>query len=218
MNDGCQVIRINRKAWLLKAETTIDRRAYIVDDNEAFRTTVRRMLTSAGIYCEEFVSAEALLAGQSYRAPGCVLLDVRLPGMSGLDLLLRLKQEPLGNPIIMMSGHGDIPTAVSAVKAGAMDFIQKPFRKDDLLFVVENGFELLRKHQESPANRLDSLSRREQQVLIAFADGVPNKVVANRLNLSLRTVEMHRANMYKKLGVDNLTQALFMAKERGLVE
>ena len=195
----------------------IVRRAYIVDDDAALRMTMHRMLSDAGIETQQFDSAEAFLAGYSDRPAGCVLLDVRLPGMDGLELLDQIAGLAPANPFIMVSGYGDIPSAVRSVQKGALDFIQKPFRKEQLLDVVGRAFEKL----ESATNQVQQfevLTPREREVLLAFSDGAPNKIVAARLALSPRTVEMHRARIFQKLGVTNLSQALLRAADAGLIE
>lgn len=194
---------------------SFDRRAYIVDDDAALRNTIRRTLTGSGILTEEFESAESFLLGQSQRRLGCVLLDVSLPGMSGIELLHRIRSEAVPHPVIMMSGHGDIRLAVGAVKAGALDFVEKPFRAEQLRHAVENGFKLITEDHRSHSLISEALTKRERETLLAFAGGTPNKAVAEALGLSIRTVEMYRANIIKKLGVKNLTQALFLAKDGG---
>ena len=194
-----------------------DRHAYIVDDDPALRRTVGRMLAEAGVTAEEFETAEAFLDGYSERPLGCVLLDVRLPGIDGLELLERIANLVPPNPVIMLSGYGDIPSAVRAVKRGAIDFLQKPFHKAQLLDVVEKAFEeierTVRTHQD-----FATLTPREREVLLAFKDGAANKIVAWRLDLSPRTVEMHRARILKKLGVSNLTAALLRARDADLMQ
>lgn len=195
-------------------EPKIDRCAFIVDDEPALRSLVRRMLTISGVYTEEFETAEAFLTGLNARPIGCVILDIQLPGMSGLDLLARLKEARWVSPVIMLSGQGEIMAAVKAVKEGAFDYVQKPFRKADLMRPVENAFDQIRTLLASPAAKMRNLSKREQQTLSAFAGGASNKVVARALGLSVRTVEMHRANLVRKLGVQNLTQALLQVEER----
>jgi two-component system response regulator FixJ len=196
----------------------IDRRAYVIDDEPALRSTIRRILTPTGILTEEFDSAEDFLASATERPIGCILLDLKLPGISGLDLLEQLRGSGVADPVVMISGHGDIPLALAAVKAGAMDFIEKPFRKEQLLNVVEAAFALVARLQQSHQGGLDALSPRERELLLQFRGGASNKVVAHALGLSVRTVETHRANILRKLGVDNLTQALFLAKEAGLLD
>jgi len=196
----------------------IDRRAYIIDDEPALRSTIRRILTPTGILTEEFESGEAFLSGPAERPPGCILLDLKLPGISGLDVLKRMRAQGMRDPVIMISGHGDIPLALSAVKAGAVDFIEKPFRKEQLLKVVGEAFDIVRSLQGPAVSGLGALTAREREVLRAFGNGTSNKAVANELALSIRTVETHRANLVRKLGVDNLTQALFLAKDAGLLE
>lgn len=187
----------------------------MVEDDEALRRTIRRVLTDAGIYTEEFDSAEALLEGYSERPLGVILLDMRLPRMGGLELLDRLENLLPANPVVMISGYGDIPSAVRAVRSGALDFLQKPFRKDELIRVIQGAF--ARIEAVDSAGAFESLTAREKEVLFAFADGEPNKAVASRLELSPRTVEMHRARIIRKLGVCNLTQALLRARDIGLI-
>ena len=193
----------------------LDRRVYVVEDDEALRRTIRRARTDAGIYTVEFDSAEALLEGYSERPLGVILLDMRLPGMSGLELLDRLENLLPANPVVMISGYGDIPSAVRAVRQGALDFLQKPFRKDELISVIQGAF--ARIEAVESAGAFESLTAREKEVLLAFADGTSNKVVASRLNLSSRTVEMHRSRIIRKFGVANLTQALLRARDMGLI-
>ena len=194
----------------------IDRHAFIFDDEPALRTLVRRMLTSSGVYTEEFDTAEAFLTGLSSRPIGCVILDIQLPGMNGLDLLNRLKEARVPSPVVILSGQGEVMAAVRAVKEGAFDYVQKPFRKSDLMQPVESAFAHISSLSTSPSARLRNLTARERQTLSAFSGGASNKVVARTLGLSVRTVEMHRANLVHKLGVQNLTQALLLAEERGI--
>lgn len=193
-----------------------ERRAYIVDDDPALRRTMSRMLAEAGIATDEFDSAENFLAGYSERPLGCVFLDVRLPGLTGLDLLDQIANLSPANPVIMVSGYGDIPSAVRAVKTGALDFLQKPFRKEQLLDLAAKAFNRIDK-LTIQEQEFEALTPREREVLSAFADGAANKIVATRLNLSPRTVEMHRARIFKKLGVPNLAQALLRARDGGLI-
>lgn len=184
---------------------------YIVDDDPALRRTVIRTLAETDAEIIEFDSAEALLAGYSDRPTGCILLDIRLPGLSGLTLLEQISKLKPANAVIMLSGYGDIPSAVSAVKLGALDFIQKPFRKEQLVERLKKAFEKLAAEM-ADQERLEVLTPRERDVLDAFSSGAPNKIVAFELGLSPRTVEMHRARIFKKLGVVNLSQALLYAR------
>lgn len=175
-----------------------------------------RMLADTGSCIDEYESAEEFLAGYSERPRGCVLLDVKLPKMSGLELLEKTADLAPANPVIMVSGFGDIPSAVRAVKMGAVDFLQKPFRKEQLIEVVGRAFQQIETSAQAGLE-LECLTPRERDVLIAFADGAPNKIVAARLALSPRTIEMHRARIFRKLGVTNLSQALLRARDAGLI-
>lgn len=193
-----------------------NKRVYIVDDDAALRRTVRRMLAELDPDVEEFDCAETFLRGYSQRAMGCVLLDMRLPGMSGLDLLKRICALPPANPVIMLSGFGDIPSAVRSLQSGALDFLQKPFGKEQLLRAVAKGLQTIAAGAPGRAE-LQLLTQREREVLHAFSEGASNKVVAAELGLSPRTIEMHRARIFKKLRVANLSQALLRARDaRGL--
>ena len=188
------------------------RQAYIVSEKSALRSVLRRSLISAGILTEEFNSAEAFLAEIGNRPLGIVLLDVRLPGINGLELLGRLKNEEVQHPVIMVSSHDDIPTALGAAKAGALDFIEAPFCREQLVGVTERAFAFVSALQQSRSGKIETLTPREREVLIAFADGKPIKAVAKDLDLSARTVEVHRANIIRKLDVGNFLQALYLAQ------
>ena len=191
------------------------RRVYIVEDDAALRRMMSRMLADSVSCIDEYESAEDFLGGYSERPRGCVLLDVKLPKMNGLELLERTSELAPTNPVIMVSGYGDIPSAVRAVQMGALDFLQKPFRKEQLIEVVDRAFLQIESNAQAELE-LECLTPRERDVLIAFADGAPNKIVAARLSLSPRTVEMHRARIFRKLGVTNLSQALLRARDSGL--
>lgn len=192
-----------------------DRRAYIVDDDAALRATMRRILISVGVHSEEFASAEALLENYGGRPLGCVLLDIRLPGMSGLELLPVLRRQAPPNPVVVVSGQADIPLAVAVVRAGAMEVVEKPFRRERLLAAVDQAFQLIAEMQVSSPASIELLTSREREVLLAFAGGDPTKSVAARLDLSPRTVEMYRSGIVRKLGVKNMTQAILRARDCG---
>jgi two-component system response regulator FixJ len=195
----------------------VERRAYVIDDEKLVRSLVRYALAEGGIEVEEFDCSEAFLADHERRPPGCIVVDIGLPGMDGLDLLEIVAKSGRAHPVVILSANGDVPNAVRAGRLGVVDFIEKPFRVDQLIAAVEKGFEILRARGESRIPSLATLTRREKEVLVSFVDGSPNKVVAHSLGLSVRTVELHRANMMKKLGVRSLSQALLIAKEGGYV-
>lgn len=188
------------------------RYAYIVEDDAALRKVVRRTLVDLNAEVVEFSSAEEFLPGYSERPIGCVLLDLRLPGMSGLELLQQIAGLKPANAVIILSAFGDVPSAVNAMRHGAVDFIQKPFRKDDLLKVVSASFEKVEAIAQDD-QQLEMLTPRERDVLNALRNGEQNKIVAAKLGMSPRTVEMHRARIFRKLGVANLSQALLRVRD-----
>jgi two-component system response regulator FixJ len=192
------------------------RHVYLVDDDASLRNVMRAMLAGHDIVVHEFESAETFLSNYPKRPPGCVLLDMRLPGMSGLDVLERMSEMGSRNAVIIVSGYADIPSAVRAVKMGAIDYIQKPFRKRQLVAQVTKALQAV-EAQTRNAGKFETLTPREREVLLAFRDGAQNKVVAAKLGLSPRTVEMYRARVFTKLGVANLPQALRRANEAGLI-
>ncbi|MEA3051233.1 MAG: two-component system, LuxR family, response regulator FixJ [Sphingomonadales bacterium] len=194
-----------------------ERRAYIIDDERLLRALVRQAVAEFCTVVEEYESAESFLVGHSDRPAGCIIVDINLPGINGLDLLEVIARGRAAYPVVVVSANGNVPHAVRAGRLGVVDFIEKPFRIDQLLSAVQKGFELLESGPMSRISALGTLTRREKEVLVSFADGAPNKVVAYSLGLSVRTVELHRANMMKKLGVRSLSQALLIAKDGGYV-
>lgn len=194
-----------------------DRRAYIIEDERLLRAVVRQSLAECCTDIEEFESAEAFLIGHHERPAGCIVVDIGLPGINGLDLLEVIARGRAAYPVIVVSANGNVPHAVRAGRLGVIDFIEKPFRVDQLIAAVEKGFDLLRTQDLPRIRALETLTRREKEVLLSFADGAPNKIVAYNLGLSVRTIELHRANMMKKLGVRSLSQALLIAKDAGYV-
>jgi two-component system response regulator FixJ len=195
----------------------MDRRAYIIDDERLLRSLVRQALADCCTHFEEYGSAESFLAEHRSRPPGCIIVDIGLPGMDGLDLLETISRGRAAYPVIVVSANGNLAHGVRAGRLGVVDFIEKPFRIEDLVAAVEQGFELLRTQKLARIRALAELTRREKEVLVCFADGAPNKVVAHGLGLSVRTVEVHRANLVRKLGVRSLGQALLVAKDGGYV-
>ena len=193
------------------------RLVHLVDDDEAIRRSVGFMLKTSGFHVRTYESGVDLLKSASNLEAGCILLDIRMPGMDGLELQAALRDKGIGLPVIIMTGHGDVTLAVQAMKAGAVDFIEKPFEKAVLLSAIDHGLERLRRSAASvdradeAAVRLQALTPREREVLDGLAKGLPNKTIAYDLGISPRTVEIHRANLMSKLGVKSLSEALRIA-------
>ena len=199
------------------------RLVHLVDDDEAIRRSVGFMLKTSGFHVRTYESGLELLKAAPNLEPGCVLLDIRMPAMDGLEVQAALRDKGVTLPVIIMTGHGDVSLAVQAMKAGAVDFIEKPFEKAVLLSAIEHGVERLKKsaanldRADEAAVRLQALTPREREVLDGLAKGLPNKTIAYDLGISPRTVEIHRANVMSKLGVRSLSEALriaFAAQER----
>jgi two-component system response regulator TtrR len=184
--------------------------AYVVDDDEAIRTLWRWLMESNGIAVQTFSTAAEFIS--AYRAGGlaCLVLDVRLPGMSGLELQEYLKREGIEIPIVFVSGHGDVPTAVSAIKGGAVDFIQKHFGYREVLAIIQRAFERdaeireKRAKRSQVAERVAALTEREREVMQRVIEGKLNKVIADELGISVKTVEFHRAKVMEKMGADSV--------------
>lgn len=189
---------------------------FIVDDDEAVRDSLSWLMQSVGLGTETFHSADAFLQGYSDDRPGCLILDIRMPGMSGLELQNLLKERDFRLPLIIISGHADVPMAVRGLKAGAFDFIEKPFNDQLLLDIVQRAIEHDRQQRESHAEldewraRMDSLTPREREVLDLVVAGAANKVISSELGVSLKTVEAHRARVMDKLKADSLSQLVRM--------
>jgi len=196
---------------------------HVVDDDEAVRDSVAFLLRSAQIEVEVYDSAAALL-GKAVGATGCVVTDVRMPEMSGIDLMRRLKELGITLPVIVMTGHGDVPLAVEAMKAGAADFIEKPFNDETMLTAVRAALargEAVGKRDAERAEieqRLNSLSGREHEVLLGLVRGHPNKIIAHDLGISPRTVEIYRANVMTKMDAPSLSDLVRMALIAGIFE
>lgn len=187
---------------------------FIVDDDEGIRDGLSMLLSTVGQSCRTFASAAEFLDDYDPADRGCLVLDIRMPRMSGLELQAELNVRGSNLPIIFITGHGDIPMAVEAMRHGAMDFIRKPFREQDLLDRINEALdiELVRRkraiEQNELVDRIDSLTDRETAVFEAVADGKMNKVIGFDLGISERTVEVHRANVMKKLGVRTLAELI----------
>ncbi|MCU0920200.1 MAG: response regulator [Burkholderiaceae bacterium] len=193
---------------------------FIVDDDEAYRDSLAELLASVGLPCESFASAQAFLDAHDPQRAGCLVLDVRMAHMSGIALQARLKALRATIPIVFISGHGDIEMAVRAIKDGAIDFVQKPYREQQLLEAIN---EALRRDAEQrragpaaapptpappPLARLALLSAREREVLALALQGQPSKQIARRLSLSHRTVEHHRSRVLEKFGVASMVELM----------
>ena len=193
------------------------RQVYIVDDDDAIRRSVGFALKTSGFHVRAFENGADLLKSAADLDSGCILLDIRMPGMDGLEVQEALKAKGITLPVIIMTGHGDVSLAVRAMKAGAVDFIEKPFQKAVLLGALEQAFGRLRhaaanrEHSGDAAVKLQALTPREREVLAGLAKGLPNKSIAYDLGISPRTVEIHRANVMSKLGVRSLSDALRIA-------
>ena len=200
-----------------------DKVVHLVDDDEAVRRSAGFMLKTSGFTVRSFVSGVELLKEKDL-TEGCILLDVRMPEMDGLQVQRALQERGITLPVIVMTGHGDVNVAVQAMKAGAVDFIEKPFEKAVLLSALEEGFARIDqagrhgKRAEEARIRLQTLTPREHDVLEGLVRGHPNKTIAYDLDISPRTVEIHRANLMSKLGVASLSEALRIAFAAGLDE
>lgn len=192
---------------------------FVVDDDEGVRNSLRFLLKSVGLSTEAYASAGDFL--QKYKAhdPGCLILDVRMPGMSGLELQQQLNLRGATLPVIFITGHGDVPMAVEAMQHGAFDFLQKPFRDQDLIDRIQRALERdarsrtsLAQHERIRA-RFDSLTPREREVLALMIRGKANKVMAADLGVSQRTVEIHRSRVMEKTGAASLAQLVRMAMD-----
>jgi two-component system, LuxR family, response regulator FixJ len=197
--------------------TDAKRLVHLVDDDEAIRRSAGFMLKTAGLRVETYESGVELLRHARDLEPGCILLDIRMPHMDGLEVVDALKGQGVTLPVVIMTGHGDISLAVRAMKAGAIDFIEKPFEKENLLAALRAGFARLDRAGEGQERARDALARlncltpRERDVLNGLAKGLPNKTIAYDLDISPRTVEIHRANLMTKLGARSLSEALRLA-------
>ena len=199
--------------------TYIRARVYVIDDDDALRDSLRFLLEGAGHEVELFPSAEQFLAACDLSAGGCIILDVRMPGMSGIELQDELMRRGAGLPIIFLTGHGDVPMAVDAVKKGAFDFLEKPFDDEHLLRLVAEALRLedatrqRRERQAAAAARLGTLTRREREVLECVITGMVNKRIAEHLGISVKTVEAHRARLMDKVGADSTAHLVRFALE-----
>jgi len=189
---------------------------FVVDDDDAVRDSLRDLIDSVGLDVATYPSAHAFLDVYDNARRGCLVLDIRMPGMSGLELQERLNERGSSLPIVFITGHGDVPMAVEAMKRGAVDFIQKPFRDQELLDRINLAIEQNRRRREAEetmqdiAERVSSLTRREREVMDMVIQGKANKVIAIDLGLSQRTVEVHRAHVMDKMRARTLAELVRM--------
>ncbi len=184
--------------------------AYVVDDDESIRTLWRWLMESNGIAVRTYATAAEFIESYRNGDAGCLVLDLKLPGMSGLELQEYLNRRDVEIPIVFVTGHGDVPAAVSAIKGGAVDFIEKPFSHRKVLSIIEKAFQRdaeirrTRVRQLAVSGRLAALTERERAVLRRVIEGKPNKIIAGELDISMKTVEFHRAKVMEKMGVDSV--------------
>ena len=192
-------------------------RVHIVDDDEAMRDSLKWLLESRGLEVELYSSAEEFLRVFNSDFCGCLVLDVRMPGMSGPDLHEHLQARGSTLPVIFITGHGDVPMAVSALKRGAADFIEKPFNDQDMVGLIEacmkqdRAAAAKRAESASVAQRRDSLTQREQEVLALVVAGKLNKQIADELGISIKTVEVHRSRVMQKMGANSVAELVQLA-------
>ena len=203
---------------------TTDATVFIIDDDQEVRQALALLFESVGLATECHPSADAFLAAFDPERPGCLVLDVRMPGMSGLELQARLAAERLHPPVIIITGHGDVPMAVRAVQAGAVDFLEKPFNDQALLDSVHRALEIDAR-QRGQARQLDeirrrlaSLTPREQEVMKLVVSGLRNKMIAAELKVSQSTVEAHPARVMEKMGARSLSDLMRMVLSLELAE
>ena len=192
---------------------------FVIDDDEAVRTSLRLLLKSVGLPVETFASAQEFLDQYDEDRAGCLVLDIRMPGISGLELQQHLNERNSIMPIVFITGHGDVPMAVEAMQAGAVDFIQKPFRDQDLIDRINRALDKDRdmrselRERDEIRRRMLQLTPREREVLDLVTQGKANKVIAGDLNVSQRTVEIHRARVMEKMGAGSLAHLVRMVIE-----
>ena len=189
---------------------------HVIDDDDALRDSVRLFLVNEGLNVRSYSSANEFLAAEEADRPGCVVTDVRMPGMSGMELLAHIAAKGVALPVIVITGHADVPLAVRAMKQGAIDLLEKPFKAEELIAAVRRGLALGKDSRlngvpvEVALARRATLSARENEVLERLIRGQPNKVIAYEMGISPRTVEVHRANVMKKTQAGSLSELVRM--------
>ena len=195
---------------------------HVVDDEESIRKSLKFLLGTAGYRVERWPDGEAFLKGVDKSGDACVLLDIRMPGIEGLDVQKRMIEDGINFPVVVLTGHGDVSQAVRAMQTGATDFLEKPFDRQRLLEAVDAAFQQIADREALWARahwaraQISKLTEREREVLDGLASGLPNKTIAYDLGISSRTVEVYRANVMSKLAVANFADALRVAFAAGL--
>jgi FixJ family two-component response regulator len=200
----------------------VEPRVFVIDDDEGVRQALRRLFQSVDLRVAAFGSAAEFLKQKMPSAPSCLVLDVRLPGMSGLDFQSELARAKIHIPIIFITGHGDIPMSVKAMRAGAVEFLPKPFRDQDLLDAVRLGIDRDKARRESEGatsnlrGKYGTLTSREQQIIALVASGFLNKQIAAEIGVTEVTVKVHRGNMMRKMGAKSLAELVRMVDALGV--
>jgi FixJ family two-component response regulator len=195
---------------------------FIIDDDPSVRKSLVRLLRSLGFDAETFASAELFLARKHYDGAGCIVLDVQMPGLSGMDLQDALSKADYSMPVIFITGHGNIPMSVEAMKRGAVDFLPKPFDDEELLQAVKKAVEKDRKAKSERAEvhdilrRIGQLTPREHEIFRHVITGMLNKQIALRLDIAEKTVKIHRGRVMEKLGVDSVAELVRLAEKAGI--